>query len=849
MISLKELLTSPRRSAKSYCELLPWFGLISPGLVLCHDGSLLAAFKVEGNDVEGKDGFEIDQQIDQFQTSQRVFNDRCTLWSIRSRRFIDGYESGAFTNPVSALLDKEWGSKCRAVRNAEITQQIFVGYKLPNKSEAFFEALMSEIRDCDNNAIRGLSSLLSKRLTEKGAIAQVRGQLLDLVEAFEKILESFSGIVGVSLGIVRLRDDELLGELYGRANLASEPGPVSVPEGLPYLNTYLAADDIERQGALIRYRGPAKQKYVAALSSTGTPKRSHASHLDRLMRIDAEFVLVQCFRFLDPLEAEAAIQEHEMFYRSEYKSVATRVAERLFNVESEKVNTGNLYLAEDAQEALVELTAGDVSYGHFNMTVLAMGDTPQAAEDAADTIAGSLRASKFTVIREVQGLMPALLTSIPGNNEATLRWRLVSTGNIAEMAPLRTITKGEDHHPLISTVLGHRVPPLCRFITPSRIPFDYNPHEGDLGHTAVIGGSGAGKTALMTLLISMFQKYLPSQTFIIDKDYSLMVATVLMGGSHVDMGKGAKRRAMNPVRVMLANGDDLRLRQWIEVLITAGGNTVDSTEGATIFSAIQALRTSSLGEPSLQRLGAIYAHISGQDQRLAAKLAPYVDRSEEENDLGQGPYATYFDNIEDDFAFNTMIGMEVGGILETSALASPFMDYVFYCIDQKLDGTTPTMIYIEEAWYMLSNPVFLQKMEDWLRTFRKKKAFIVFATQSLHELSELPNLGAFISNIPSLIFLPPVKNSVQEVAHLYKAVFGTTEAQLELLRTAIPKKDYLLIRPKFTRLVNAQMSPALLAINEATTVPRLRASVLEYAERGGVDWQLNYLREKLNVKC
>ena len=110
-----------------------------------------------------------------------------------------------------------------------------------------------------------------------------------------------------------------------------------------------------------------------------------------------------------------------------------------------------------------------------------------------------------------------------------------------------------------------------------------------------------------------------------------MMATVLLGGKHIDMGRHGKSRAMNPVRVMMENNDDARLRMWIEVLITADGNAVSGAESTTINSAIQALRRS---PPSGWKLSAIYALIAGQDQALAHKLATYEDRSDEESGPG-----------------------------------------------------------------------------------------------------------------------------------------------------------------------------------------------------------------------
>jgi len=845
MLSFDDLFNKPRKSATSYSELLPWFGQVAPGLVLCKDGSLLAAFSFVGADVEGRENSEVDHRIDQFQTALKTLNDRITLWSVQERRYTPGYPRGEFSSPVADLVDSQWERACASRKGATINQHLFLSYNFPNQSEAFFEAVSAELQENDGNVLKALSGLAKRRLTEKGAVARVRGQLADMAHEFEKILSTFSGIVENTLGFYRLIDGDLMGELYARANIASHRGPVHLPAGLNYLDTALAADRFTRQNDQLLFEGMTQTVHVAALSTTTMPPAAYSGHIDQLMGADCEYILVQCFRFLDRMKAESLIQDAEMFYLSEVKSVMTRVFERLFDQVSEKENTGNIHLAQDAQQALVELTASDLSYGYYNMTLLALGESKRHAEAAADLLGGSLRANGFTVMRERHGLMSAFLTSLPGNSGTTMRWKLASTANIADLSPIRTISRGEPNHPMFSKLLGHSVPPLCRFLTPYGIPYDFNTHEGDLGHTAIVGGSGAGKTTLMTLLIAQFKKYNPSQTFIFDKDYSLMAATVLLGGKHIDMSPRGTRRGMNPVRVMMINDDDMRLRQWIEVLITAGGNTVSSNESSAIFTAIQGLRRS---PPNSWRLSGIYALIAGADRDLAAKIAPYVDLTDADDDFGTGPFASFFDNDEDNFELTNMVGLECAGILESKQLASPFMDYAFYCIERSLDGMTPTMIYVEEAWYMLSNPAFAQKMEDWLRTFRKKRAFVIFATQALDEIARLPNVGSFVTNIPCQIFLPSVKSSVREQAALFRSVFGTTDAQIELLAHAIPKRDYLLVKPSVTRLVTTQMPPAILAINDATSNELRRSELAELAVSGKPGWEINYLKDTLHVQ-
>jgi type IV secretion system protein VirB4 len=844
VVELDALFTKPRRSAASYNEILPWFGMVTDGVILCHDGSLLAAFEYEGADIEGVLDDDVSRRIDLLQTAMRQLTDRITLWSVQERRFETSYPATQFPTVVAQMIDEAWGEACTSLPNARLRHRIYLGYSFPTKSEALFEQIRVEMEQSDN-AMKAIGAVLKRRFSTKSAIASVYGQLAEMVEDFEGILGSFANIVVTSLGFLRLTGGDLLGDLYSRANLASPPGPVSVPDRPVYLNTLLPADDMARQGDLLQFKGPAQTVYCAALSTTGMPAEAYSVHIDQLLGQPCEYVLVQTFRFLDRTLAESAIQSAEQFYRTEVKSAAVRIFERITGMESEKINTGNLALAQDAQDALVELTAGDLSYGYFNMTILALGPIPRDASRSADIIASTLRAGGYTITRERQGLMSAFLGSLPGNSKAQMRKYLASSANIADLAPTRTISPGESQHELFSKVLGRTVPAHIRFMTPYGVPFDFNTHAQDLGHTVVIGGSGSGKSTVMGLITAQFLKYYPCQVFIFDKDHSMSLLSTLLEGKCIDLSNPQSSGVrINPVKRMLGDQDELALLRWLDVLMSSEGEVLSAEDKEVLSGAVQSLKALA---PDHWRLSTLYSLLNGTNKRLAMRLGPFVDRSEREGSYSKGAYSDYFDNDDDAFSLSNLVCMETGKLLQTREIAAPFMDYAFYCIEQRLDGQTPTMIYVEESWYMLANPTFEEKINDWLRTFRKKRAFVVFATQSAEELQRLKSWAAFVTNVPTRIFLPALNDSVAATGHILKALFNLNDAQLDLLSAAVPKRDYLLLKPGITRLVQASMPKLLIAINEGTVRADFRDLAQRGAESGMVDWQMEFIKEVLHV--
>jgi type IV secretion system protein TrbE len=846
MVSLEEIFSKPRKMAQSLADVLPWFGMFSDGVVLCKDGSLLAGFAYAGSDIEGVLDDDINRRIDLLQNALRQLTDRITIYSVQRRSFSAEYPHAEFVNPAAALIDRAWGQKCTEYPNGALEHRLYLGFRYPNKTEAIFEQLRAEIEQSDN-ALKAIIQVAKRRISESSAVAAVRGQLAEMNDEFTNVLGTFANIVSVSLGFRRLPTDDLLGDLFCMANLASTPGPVRAPARDPHLDCRLAADDVVRQGGLLEFRGPSGSKYCAALSTTGMPPEAYGLHLDQLMGAPCEYTLVQTFRFIDKYAAESAVQKAESFYRTEVKSASVRLFEHLTGIESQKINTGNLALADDAQQALVELTAQDLTFGYYNMTILALGDTAKEAERTADMLGSSLRSNGYVVTRERLGLMSAFLGSLPGNQKTQLRKYLASTANIADLAPIRTISRGEPTHPLFSRVLQREVPAHIRFMTPYGVPYDFNTHAGDLGHAVVVGGSGSGKSSVMSLLIALFQKYFPCQTYVFDKDHSISLLTTLLGGVNLDMANPAKSgQRCNPVRRMLGDGDQQALRKWIGVLYGSGGHRLTPEQTETINSVIQQVQ--GLGEAHWT-LGIIYATLAGKDKDLALLISPYVDRSHDAGSYAKGAYSEFFDNEEDNFDLQSIVCMETGKLLQTPEIAAPFMDYAFYCIEKKLDSKTPTLIYVEEAWYMLANPTFEEKIDDWLRTFRKKRAYVVFATQSPDEFTRLRAWAAFVANVPTQIFLPSINDSVAATGDIYRKLFALNDAQLGLLAQAVPRRDYLIVKPGMTRLVQAQMPEIIIAINEATARADYRERAAEMAATRSQNWQFEFLKEVLHVEA
>src|SRR6202012_3525162 len=105
------------------------------------------------------------------------------------------------------------------------------------------------------------------------------------------------------------------------------------------------------------------------------------------------------------------------------------------------------------------------------------------------------------------------------------------------MIPLSAVWAGEARD------LHFKGPPLLFGKTEGSTPFRFSPHVGDVGHTLVVGPTGAGKSVLLALMAMSFRRYAGAQAFAFDFGESIRAAALAMGGEHFDLGAGLSDRA------------------------------------------------------------------------------------------------------------------------------------------------------------------------------------------------------------------------------------------------------------------------------------------------------------------
>ena len=170
--------------------------------------------------------------------------------------------------------------------------------------------------------------------------------------------------------------------------------------------------------------------------------------------------------------------------------------------------------------------------------------------------------------------------------------------------------------------------------------------------------------------------------------------------------------------------------------------------------------------------------------------------------------------------------------------ALPTLLYQFRRIERSLKGQ-PAAIILDEAWLMLGHPAFREKIREWLKVLRKANCIVLMATQSLSDAANSGILDVMVESTATKIFLPNIYARDEDTAALYRRM-GLNARQIEILATAIPKRQYYYISENGRRLFDlaiGSLSLAFVGVSDKDSV----AVIKNLEAKFGDDWVHEWL--------
>ena len=768
MMSLQEY----RTKSASLADFLPWVALVGPGVVLNKDGSFQRTARFRGPDLDSATPAELVAVTSRLNNALRRLGSGWAVFVEAQRTVAQAYPQSRFPDPVSALVDRERREQFREEgAHFESGYYLTLLWMPPPEQAARAEGWLYE-----GKASTGVDP---KELVK--SFADRTDRVLHLVEGF---MPEAAWL------------DDAATLTYLHSTVSTRTQRFRVPETPVYLDALLADEPLT--GGLEPMLGA---HHLRTLTITGFPTATFPGLLDELNRQAFPYRWSTRAIMLDKTDATKLLSKIRRQWFAKRKSVAAILKEVMTNEQSVLMDSDASNKAADADMALQELGADHAGIAYVTATVTVWDRDPALAAEKLRLVEKVIQGRDFTCTIEGMNALEAWLGSLPGHVYANVRQPPISTLNLAHLIPLSAVWAGAERDEHFGDA------PLLYGKTEGSTPFRLSLHVGDVGHSLIVGPTGAGKSVLLALMALQFRRYKGSQIFAFDFGGSIRSAALGMGGDWQDLGGALHAEegdsaavALQPLARIDNAGERAWAAEWLAAMLAGEGMVIDPAAKEHLWSALTSLASAPPAERTLTGLAVLL-----QSQELKQALAPYL--------IG-GPWGRLLDAEQERLGEASVQAFETEGLIGASSAAA-VLAYLFHRIERRLDGS-PTMIIIDEGWLVLDSPAFAAQLREWLKTLRKKNASVIFATQSLADIETSAIAPAIIESCPTRIFLPNERAAEPQIARVYER-FGLNDRQIEILSRATPKRDYYCQSRRGNRLFELGLGDVALAFSAASS--------------------------------
>jgi type IV secretion system protein VirB4 len=845
MLNLREF----RNHAHRLADWLPWACLVAPGVILNKDGSFQRTMRYRGPDLDSATEAELMSVTSRVNNVLKRFGSGWALFFDATRIPASEYPRSDFPDAVSWLVDGErraafegaagaaWEDPSRPRgQHFESVLHLTLMYLPPAENVSRLERLFLERpRSKDGARDKGRRRVRRRQLvtepdrqddpahgdshdaTEKNGwqVSASEDRYQDYLKSFmqetERAIDLLSSILPE---IWPLDDGETLTYLHGC--VSTKRHPVAVPEIPAYLDCFLTDEPLT--GGLSPAIG---RSHLRVLTVLGFPAVTFPGLLDELNRLGVAYRWATRFIPLDRTQANATLSRYRRQWFAKRKSLAAILKEVMFNEKAALLDTDASNKAVDADAALSELGDDLVAFGYITTTVVVSDDDARQADEKIRAVEQVINGRGFTAIRESVNAVEAWLGGLPGQAYANIRQPIVHTLNLAHMCPLSAVWAGPARCEHLDG------PPLLIAKTKGATPFRLSLHAGDVGHTIVVGPTGAGKSVLLSMLALQFRRYPNAQLIAFDKGRSARATTLALSGAWYELGARGGI-AFQPLRSAAEESARLWALDWLCGVLAHERVTLTPEIKETLWSALRSLGSAPVSERTMTGLVALLTRDS-----LRQALKPYTL---------EGPYGRFLDGDTDRLSDADVLTFEMEELMALPGLVAPVLTYLFHTLEARFDGR-PTLLVLDEAWVFLDDPLFAGRIREWLKTLRKKNVAVIFATQSLADITDSQIAPAIIESCPTRIFLPNPRALEPTQTETYRR-FGLNDTQVRLIAEAYPKRDYYLQSRAGNRLFELGLGPVALALTAASSLEDQRAIEAILARTGEHHFAKRYLASR-----
>ncbi len=526
-------------------------------------------------------------------------------------------------------------------------------------------------------------------------------------------------------------------------------------------------------------------EFVQVLTLKEPPAQTMANLLKGLTGLSCNLIAVTEWKPTNNAAMRRVVRSKQRHFFNSQVSAMNYVTSAGATPQEMLVDQSAAALVRDLGGCLEEMELKGRRFGEFSLTLVVRETDPVRLRRAVSECFKVCATLDLTLIEERYNQLNAFLAILPGNDAFNLRRLRLMDVNYADCSFLFAPHAGEVRNAALDT--EH----LAVLETNQGTPFFFNLHHGDVGHTLILGGTGSGKSFTLNFLITHAQKYAP-YTFICDVGGSYADLTRSFKGTYVPVGLEKRSFTINPFSLAPIPENLRFLLIFLRVLIESGGYVMTAADERDLHEQIENLYAV---EPSQRRLLTLANILS---RPLREQLGRWVQG---------GPHASLFDNVEDNLTFARFQTFDFEGMSRVPQLLEPLLFYVLHranaVIYDPAAATTFKLFVVDEAWRLLRHPAIRLYVQEGLKTWRKKNAAMILATQSGDDLLQSEMLPIVVESCPTKLFLA---NPGMD-ARAYREAFHLNETEASLIAGLIPKQQILIQRPDRSKVVNLKVDP------------------------------------------
>ena len=236
------------------------------------------------------------------------------------------------------------------------------------------------------------------------------------------------------------------------------------------------------------------------------------------------------------------------------------------------------------------------------------------------------------------------------------------------------------------------------------------------------------------------------------------------------------------------------LTGWVLRLLKLGGYEADGADTSEVRARIE----------DLYALGPERRTLSALAGSLPSAMWPAFSRWTE-----GGTWGAFFDNAPSgaaDLEFRDWQVIDLAGAAEHGDLCEAALSYLLERMRLEIEDPAETarlkLMVVDEAWRYMRDPAVLGYLAEAAKTWRKKNAALVLATQSAVDVTGTPGASALLESIPTKLFL-----ANPELPEEAGALFRLNDAEVARIRGLAPKRELYLRRVDEAAILRLEVDP------------------------------------------